>query len=284
MKEKPENMIVSPLSVATALALLSQGASGKTLEQLQHGLHLGDDRINSANQFHDNCEALKANAGDATLSVVNQIYVQQGQQFHKNFQDIAVAKFKSGVDTLNFAEPQQSADAINHFVEEKTHGKIKKLFEPSDLDASTRSVLVNALYFKGKWEHPFQKQFTHKGDFYTTETEKVPVDFMHSTYDFKHGYLEDLDASAIELKYANSTLAFMVVLPNQRTGLSAMETKMKDYDLTKITKEMSVHTVGLTIPKFKVEYDIKLNGVLANVSAKHSVLICLTSQNQNFFD
>lgn len=267
--------------MATSLTLLAQGASGNTFQQLQHGS--GNDKSFTANQFHENWEALKANAGDAAFSVVNQIYVQQGQQLNKDFQDVAVSKFNSGVDTLNFAESQKSADAINHFVEEKTHGKIKDLYKASDLSADTRSVLVNALYFKGKWDHPFQKQFTHKEDFYTSETEKVSVDFMHSTYDFKHGYLSDLDASAIELKYANSKFAFMVILPNQRTGLSAMEAKMTGYDLTKITKEMSVHTVGLTMPKFKVEYDINLNGVLASVSPRYSQFqIVVHLQNENF--
>lgn len=278
VKEKPGNVIVSPLSVANALALLSQGASGKTFEQLQHGLHLGNDKSATANQFYENCEILKKNAAGATLEVVNQVYVQQGHELNKNFQDVAVSKFKSGVEALNFAETQKSADAINHFVEEKTHGKIKKLINAEDLDATTRSVLVNALYFKGKWDHEFLKQYTRKGDFYTSETEKVSVDFMYATHDFKHAYLEDLDASAIELKYANSSLAFTIVSPNQRTGLSAVETKLKDYDLTKITDKMFEHTVGLTMPKFKIEYDIKLTSVLTNVSVnfyiQSSSLLC----------
>lgn len=75
---------------------------------------------------------------------------------------------------------------------------------------------------------------------------------MNTFHDFKHGYLKNLDASAIELKYANSKLAFLVVLPNQRTGLSALEIKMKDYDFAEITKEMSVHTVSLAMPNSKL--------------------------------
>lgn len=259
-------MIVSPLSVENALVLLSQGTSGYTFEQLKTRLHLSSDKEISANQFLENREILESNAGESTISIANRIYVQQGQQLNKYFQEVAVTKFKSGVESLNFVESQKSAATINHFVEENTNGKIKELIKSDQLDSNTRLILVNAIYFKGNWEKPFLKDATYKNDFFNSETETVSVDFMYVNDEYNYVYLTDLEAEAIEMKYANSNTSFVIVLPKSRTGLVSLEVKLKDYDLTKITENMKTDRYEVQIPKFKAEYEIKLNNVLKDVS------------------
>jgi len=124
---------------------------------------------------------------------------------------------------------------------------------------------VNAIYFKGNWEYQFNKERTSEGDFYVSETEKVPVDFMRIKKHFNYGILEELDAQALEMKYANSNFSFVILLPNSRTGLSALESKLKDYDLSKISSQMFSQEVDVTIPKFKVEFEINLNDALKNL-------------------
>ena len=224
-----------------------------------------------ANQFLEHRETLEKSAGESKLSIANGIYVQQGYQLSKIFQEVAISKFKSSVEALNFAESEKSAATINHFVEEKTNGKIKELFKPDQFDFDTRLVLVNAIYFKGAWEKPFNKDYTSKADFYNSESEKVQVDFMYKDSRFNSAYLEDLDATALELKYNNSNMAFVIVLPESRTGLAALETKLKDYDLAKITENLLSRRHEIYIPKFKIEYAIELNEVLKNVSGKSIV-------------
>ncbi|XP_055317899.1 antichymotrypsin-2-like isoform X3 [Sitodiplosis mosellana] len=261
-QSKPGDVIISPLSVASALALLSQGSGGNTFEQLRQGLHLTGDKATAANQFAEYYGLLEKSVGKSTLSIANQIYVQKGYEINKNFKEVAVKKFQSGIDEMNFAENVASAKAINSFVEDKTKEKIKDLIKPDMLDALTRVVLVNAIYFKGNWEYQFNKESTTQGDFYISETDTVPVDFMYIKKKFNYAVLEELDATALEMKYANSNFSFVIVLPNSRTGLPALEAKLKNYDLAKITDQMHKHEVEVTIPKFKVEFEISLNDVL----------------------
>lgn len=243
-----------------------QGAKGSTFEQLAQGLHLDNNKSIVANQFLEHREALEHNLGDSKLSIANRIYVQQGHQLNKNFEEIAVTKFKSGIESLNFAEANKSAEAINHFVEEQTNGKIKGIVKSDQLDAETRSVLVNAIYFKADWEQPFSSDLTEKSDFYNSGTEKVSADFMFMDSDFNLAFVDDLDAKVLELNYAESNTSFVIVLPNNRTGLAALETKFKNYDLTKIVDQFDLGRVEVMIPKFKIEYEINLNDVLQNVS------------------
>ncbi|XP_031628981.1 serine protease inhibitor 42Dd-like isoform X2 [Contarinia nasturtii] len=232
------DVIISPLSIAVALGLLAQGANGNTYDELRKGLHLTHDKETIANQFVAYFELLHNTVGQSTFSIANRLYIQSGHQINRHFQEVAVKKFSSGIESLNFAQSAESAAIINHFVESKTNGKIKDLINPYMLNAQTRLVLVNAIYFKGNWEHQFDPRNTEQGHFYVSETKTVPVNFMSITKKFNHAVLDELDATAVEMNYANSNFSFMIVLPNKRTGLSTLENRLQNYDLAKITKKM----------------------------------------------
>lgn len=256
------------------LALLSQGANGNTFEELNRGLHLDGNKIASANQFQEYYGLLDKSIGGSNLSIASKIYVQNGHSVKKEFRDVAVEKFSAGVESLDFAKSVESAQAINQFVEEKTNNHIKDLIQPDMISSDTRMVLANAIYFKGNWEYQFDKRRTAKADFYTSETDKVPVDMMRIKKRFNYAVLDDLNASALEMKYANSNFTFVIVLPDSRTGLPELETKLKNYDLSQITDQMRSQEVDVTIPKFKVEFKINLNDVLKKA--------CITCVHSNY--
>lgn len=266
-KSKPGNVIISPLSVATSLALLSQAATGRTFDELRDGLYLnGSDKDTIANQFNDFYSQLQQSVGDSTLSIANQIYIQQGRELNKDFDELATTKFESGVETLNFGDTAQSAETINHFVEEETHGKIRDFVKSSSLNGNIAVFLVSAIYFKGKWENKFNKERTHEDDFFINRKEAARTDFMFIKSKFNHAKLPDLKASALEMKYANSTLSFIIILPFSRVGLPELEAKLGDYDITSIIKQMRPRRIDVTIPKFKIDYEIELSTVLKKVS------------------
>lgn len=247
------------------MALLSQGANGNTYEQIRDGLHLELGKVKTANQFRRRTRLLRRGARKTTLSVANRIYVQQGYTINTNFQEIAMQKFVSGVEPVNFANNQDAARTINSFVETKTKGKIKDLIKSSMLNSDTRVVLVNAIYFKGDWEHKFQVKRTRKSDFHINGIESISTDFMSIYQEFNYGYFDDLEASALEMKYANSNFSMVFVLPNSVAGLPNVEQKFQNYEFTTIVNKLEPENIEVLIPKFKVEYEIKLNDALKNV-------------------
>lgn len=265
VKSTTGNVIISPFSVANSLALLSQATDGSTFDELKKGLHLNVDKSTIANQFPEYYKQLQNGAGSSIFSIANQVYVQQGYAIKKNFQEVAVQKFLSSIESIDFSKKNEAAARINQLVKEKTYNKITDLIKPDMLGADSRVILINAIYFKGDWERKFNEQFTAKDDFYISETEKVKVDFMYMSNSFNYAFLDDLEASALELKYANSNFSFVIVRPNSRTGLSALETKLNNYNLTAITEKMEYDEIDIWIPKFKAEYEVKLNDALKNV-------------------
>lgn len=273
-------MIISPFSVSNALVLLSQAASGSTFGELAKGMHLSDDKTVTANQFYDQYGLLQRGAGNTTLTIANQIYVQEGYSINKNFQEVAVQKFLSGIESVNFANKDETAKKINSFVEEKTNRRITDLIQSDSLSSDSRVILVNAIHFKGEWVEKFYEDSTKKGDFYISETETVPVDLMYNEEWLNYAELPELDATALELKYANSNFSMVFVLPNGRTGLTTLESKLNSHGLRSIVEQLKDTKVEIWIPRFTIQYETKLNDVLKNVSL-HIVLIHSTTVGMN---
>lgn len=172
-------MIISPLSVATSLALLSQAADGTTFDELRAGLHLkSSDKSAIANDFFNFNAQLQSNLGDSAFSLVNRIYVLPTLKLNKSFEDVATSKFRSGVESLDFNDKQKTVTTINEFVEVNTNGKIKDFVTVDSLSTDLVSIIVNAIYFQGSWELPFNKRGTFPADFYINENEKISSDFM----------------------------------------------------------------------------------------------------------
>lgn len=267
------NVILSPFSVQAALGLALCGATGKTFDELRTGLRLndvagvglaeGDQRRAVAAAFQQQMVAI---ANNPMLRVANKIYVQQSYTIKAAFAQLAKEQFASETQTLDFGDAAPSAAAINEWVELKTNHLIKNLIDASALSADTRMILVNAIHFKGQWKHQFPVHSTIKAPFYTSETDSVEVDTMHVKQHFRYGFWQELDATALELPYKDSDMSMLIVLPNKKTGLRELVSKLQQADLATLTKQMHRTEVSVSLPKFKIEYEVKLPAVLKEVS------------------
>lgn len=250
--------------MTNALVLLSQAADGNSYEEINDVLHLNVEKSEIINQFLEYSSLFKESIGNATFLLSNEIFVKEGHNLIQNFQEVATQKLLSGVYLVDFTRPVEASQMINNIIAEKTNGKIKRLFYPDDI-FTANIVSVNAIYMKSKWQYKFEPSETFMQDFYLNEDEKVSVDFMHAESSFNYGVLSDLDAAAIELKYAESNLAFLIILPNSKTGWWELEEKLSDYDLSKVGDQLNQQTVKVAIPKFKDEFAINLRAILLSV-------------------
>lgn len=257
--------------MASALTLLSQGTNGNTLNELTRALHLNHDKTTIRNQFFEYSKILQNGVGASTFSIANKIYVQNGYSINRNFSSVAASMFQSGIESVDFVNKGDATRKINNFVEDQTNKKITDLIKPDMLSSDSRLILVNAIYFNGAWEKPFNPNHTTKGDFYINETEKVSVDFMHIERDFRFNFLRDLNASVLEMNYRDSNFSMVIILPNSRTGLSKLEKTMKNLNLATIVDKLFDDEVDVDLPKFKVESEINLNDVLKNVSQLNEI-------------
>ena len=146
-------------------------------------------------------------------------------------------------------------------------------------------VLVNAIYFKGEWVKKFLKRRTSKKEFYFNDEKNVEVDMMqmevknicwtfffieHSLLFTKNRFLykeiKEFDSKVIEIPYKDSDINMMIILPNKKDGLYALESKLNEIKLRELSKRASISDVILKIPKFKIEFDINMKEPLKKVS------------------
>lgn len=257
-----ENIIFSPLSIQTCAAMARLGADGDTADEMDRGLQLiSPDPKTLGESF---LPLMSTYANSNTTHIANKIYVKKDYELNNEFKS-NLNYFLSSVENIDFNAATEAAGIINKFVEEKTNNLIKNLISPSVLDSNTRLVLINAIHFKGKWKKEFSKSDTRQEPFYLNDLNSQDVSMMNVKGDFRHAALPNLDAAVLELPYQDSDLSMIVVLPNKRSGLSELEQRLRNIQLSEITQHLSSKEVIVKLPKFKAEFSVELKGALQKV-------------------
>lgn len=276
------NIIISPFSISSAMAALSMGAEGDTFREIFNGMHFNYNKTATAKRFLAHFKSLKEGRGESYVSIVNQLYAQEGYEIKTSFREITDKYFKSGIEILDFADSENAANTINSFVSNKTNNKIQNLIAPDVLDSSTALVLINAIYFKANWEHSFDEDEMFQGDFYINKHETKNVTFMKNVqHEFQFVEMPEANAKAIELKFKDSHLSFIAILPNDADGLPALEKAVRTKNLRRILKRMNTECIEVTLPKFKIEFKIDLQNVLNRVSTNSHFM---SNQDSDQFD
>ena len=224
------NVFFSPISVTTALAMTYTGARGTTAQQMEQVLNFDD--IGSASDVHAAFRQLlnvfNEPEKNYTLSLANRLFGASGYDFLQDFMDLTDTYYDAPMTSLDFVlEPDISREHINEWVENKTEGKIQDILEQGTIIPSTVLVLVNAIYFKGKWAVPFDPEHTVIGDFHISEGSTVKTDMMTmSDTEFLYGESADLNAKILRLPYGGEEVSMFILLPNSVTGLSSVEEKL----------------------------------------------------------
>jgi len=263
------NFFYSPYSISAALAMTYAGARGETERQMADTLHytLGQDRLHPAFNWLD--QALTSRGKDAggrddqgfRLNVVNAIWGQKDYEFRPNFLDTLAANYGAGLRVLDFTKDVQGArQAINSWVSDQTEGRIKDLIPDGVLDATTRLVLTNAIYFNAAWQFPFDEQATADGPFHRLDGSQVTVPMMHVSESF--AYTENDTYQAIELPYDGGELSMIILLP--REGQFEQVEAALDAELTQTALQDMIHQqVNLAMPRFEFDADLSLAQTLA---------------------
>lgn len=256
------NLFYSPYSISTALAMTYAGARGETERQMANTLHytLPQARLHPAFNALDTGLVSCGKQETFQLCIANALWGQKDYAFLPAFLDTLAENYGAGLRALDFIGASESArQTINQWVSNQTKGKIKDLIKPGILDARVRLVLTNAIYFKGKWKSPFEKESTAEGPFTRLDGSVVNVPMMDQTHVFK--YAEGEDYQAIELPYRDSEIAMLVVLP--RAGqFEQVEAAFSNDLMAEIIARLGDERVNLTLPKFTFESEFQLSEVL----------------------
>lgn len=144
--------------------MAGSGAKGKTFTEIRKALNLAGNRDTIAVSYQQLLDPLYDPA--SVLKVANGVYIQSGLTIKTDYSDLLTTHYHTSVKSLDFKQPQDAAGVINSDVSTATNGLIQDIIDPSTLSASTQIVLVNSIYFKNNWLHPFPAANTQPQTFY----------------------------------------------------------------------------------------------------------------------
>jgi len=269
IREKGGNLFYSPYSISLALAMTYAGARSATEQQMAATLHftLPEDHLHPAfNSLHLELATRGEGAEGKDeegfrLNIVNEIWGQKDYEFRNEFLDVLAENYGAGLRLLDFINaPETSRVTINDWVSDQTEDRIEDLIPQGVIDALTRLVLTNAIYFNAAWLNPFNEDTTDDGAFYLLDGGEVTVPMMMQSDSF--GYAEGEGYQAVELPYDGRELSMVILLPD--TGQFEEFESSLDADLVDIiTNDLIYKEVALTMPKFEFESEFKLADTLA---------------------
>ena len=245
------NLLLSPYSIETALAMTCAGADGKTREELASALHFPKVQAPMHASFRALRETLASVGNGVELRVANRLFGQDGYAFDAETLRFVQDSYAAGLEPLSFRTGlDASVTRINGWVEEQTANRIRNILAPGSLNERTRLVLVNALYFKAKWANQFKKTATADLPFAVPGAKDAKARTM--TQRRHYGYLHRDGFTAVSVPYMGGQLHLLVLLPEAEDGLAALTPKVTP-ELLKECAALEASDVVLYLPKLKLE-------------------------------
>ncbi len=257
-QEEGKNIFVSPTSIAIALAMTYNGASGETQQAMAEVLELQQLRMVDINQANNLLQtSLETADPEVQLSIANSLWSKQGVPFNSEFIQANQQFYSGKVTELDFASPE-APKVINSWVKENTNGKIEQIVE--QLQPDDVLFLINAIYFKGNWSEKFDKGQTEERPFYLTDgtTKQHPMMSQFGNYQ----YTENDSFQAISLPYGEGRLSLYVFLPRESTNIEAFQQQLNQENWQQWMNQFRRRDGNIQLPRFRFDYDIQLNDAL----------------------
>ena len=252
LRQQPGNLFVSPFSIRTALGMTLAGARGETAAQMREALCISssDETLHVATARIIG-QLTAAGVGKYELVVANSLWGQHDKPLLADFLDLIARHYGEGMNLVDFRDDAEMArKTINQWVDDKTKQKIQEIIPSGGVTNGTRLVLVNAIYFSGMWELPFDKTVTFDEPFYLDGGGTVQTPLMQQREDV--GYLQGKGYQAVDLSYRGGKLSMLVLLPDRQDGLRDLETRLTERMLHDCAAQMKARKVKVFLPRFKI--------------------------------
>lgn len=260
------NLVFSPASVVTALAMTYAGASGVTAQEMAETLHF-ELQGGTLHQAFNSLDALLESRSwegkneGVLVRTANSLWGHNDIVFEQIFLDTLATDYGAGVRLVDYKTAAEAArQAINDWVAAETEDKIPDLIPEGTLDALTRLVLVNAVYLDATWASQFDPELTQDGQFTTLAGDTVTVPMMVQSASFP--YARGDGWQAVELPYLRDELAMLVIVPDEGR-FAEIESRLATGLIGETVAELGEGAeVDLTMPKFEFRTQADLSQAL----------------------
>lgn len=256
-------VFISPLSASMALSMTASGAEGSTLVEMLDALGYEEGSVKAMNESAGRImDTFRTGYEGIELNMANSVWISDRFKVRNRFIKTARNDYGAEAANLDFSDPA-SAGTINRWCSENTGGRITGIVDR--IDPGTVMYLINALYFKGQWQTPFDPGMSRQGIFHGDAADSE-VRFMNMTGRFMH--YSGPEGSLLELPYGDGTFVMDIILPGEGVSADRFVTGLDAEAMTALTGLMQAGTVRLSMPAFTAEYSTSLKALLMELGMR----------------
>lgn len=255
-KKGAENIMISPFSITSALSMVLNGAAGDTYDAVRHTLRYDDKTLQEINETY--LKLMKDMIPvdpRVTMEIANSVWVEKRLTVKQPYIDALKTWYLAEARNIDVSDPG-AVDMVNGWIEDKTHDKIQDMLD--NLSPDLAMLLINAIYFNGKWRYEFDIKDTQNKPFYLTPGNSVQVPMMYQ--EEKFAVTTTGDATLVELPYGQGNYSMVVMLPDEDVSLASAAATLNPEDWAEWMQRLSNGTteIQLSLPKFEYEYKREL--------------------------
>ena len=266
--EGDRSTLISPLSVTMDFGMVSNGASGKTLTEINKVIGYKDGSVEGLNAF---CKSMLEQSSKVDPSTT--VEIGNAAVINKNLvplRDAFTKAIKTSYDAevvyKNFGKDDVKG-LVNKWSDKKTHGMIPSILDQQP-GADSYAYFLNSVYFKGIWSEKFDKANTKEEEFKLEDGTRSKVRMMWQKHDFPYGGIDGL-CSALCLPYGNEAYRMVILLPVEGKTIGDVKDKLDQDTWNTLTSNMYKINIDVKIPSFETSTDLlRLKGALIEMGIR----------------
>ncbi|XP_063290891.1 plasma protease C1 inhibitor [Pelobates fuscus] len=250
------NLVIAPISVAMALSHLMLGTGKQTREVMLENLYKG---VTDTQCIH---EVLRNMFNKDAFVSASEIFYKKGMSLNDEFISQSMKYYESrGQELLN--EPKESLKQINSWVSDKTFKRIPKLLQ--ELPRDLQLLLINVIYYQGKWLTRFDVNLTKKGSFKKAGSVSVTVPMMNNhKYSLQSFRDKHLKAQVARFPLSNN-ISLIIILPFSNEDITVVGKRLNEGVVHLLIKELQSippRATSVTLPRLKLDSNNELQDML----------------------
>ena len=259
-----KSYVYSPFSIHYLLTIFHEYTNGITREE-----------FNNAVPAINNVQSVITKLRDDNVKLVTKNYIEKTMITDLKTKDDYVVS----ADFMKIANKE--VVRINDTIANETKDLIPNFLSPSIINNDTRMVLLNVLYFKMKWQYPFNKSVDYT--FLKYNNENISVKMMRMEKEISCKYFENNDFQAIYSPYNCSNNTYIMVIVKPKNEFVVMDQNGI------LNCDFRYQVCEVKIPKFTTEFEIEFNDALKSLNLNsmfnlNCVISNLIDRNDLFVD
>ncbi|XP_051963694.1 serpin H1b [Xyrauchen texanus] len=271
-KEKNlENILISPVVVASSLGMVAMGGKSSTASQVKSLLKadaLKDDHLHTG-LSELLSEVSNPQARNVTWKISNRLYGPSSVSFAEDFVKNSKKHYNYEHSKINFRDKRSTINSINEWAAKSTDGKVPEVTK--DVKNTDGAMIVNAMFFKPHWDEKFHNKMVDNRGFLVTRSYTVSVPMMHRTGIY--GFYEDKENKlfVLDMPLAHKKSSMIFIMPYHVEPLERLEKLLTRQQLDTWISKLEERAVAISLPKVSMEVSHDLQKHLGEIGLTEAV-------------